>query len=156
MKKQYIASVILTAVTSLSAIAADKTLDFRLITKRLEGTQTVAKNVEGQSSGLFKIFGVAYFSTGQIAVKEFVHSQDFIKGSGPFSGYSTYTFEDGASLTVKYTGNLIPGKPMHGDYVVLSGTGIYEGATGTGYFESAPHKYPDGAYYVGQLKIHTP
>lgn len=154
MKKK-LATVLLLAA-SLAVHAAEQVLDFKLVTKRIDGTVVEPKNIDGQNTGLIRAFGVASFSNGKTAVKEFVHGWDFNKGSGPLFGYSTYTFEDGSAVTVKYTGNMTPGKPMRGDYTILSGTGAYAGATGVGYFQSAQHKFPDGALYTGQLTIRTP
>lgn len=153
MKKSLLA--LLLAATSIFSHAAEQVLDFTLVTKRIEGTVQEPKNVEGQNVGLIKAFGVASFANGKTAVKEFVHGWDFNKGTGPFFGYSTYTFEDGSAITVKYTGNMAPGKPMRGDYTILSGTGAYAGATGTGYFQAAAHKFSDGAFYTGQLTVRT-
>jgi hypothetical protein len=77
-----------------------------------------------------KMFGTAFFKDGRIAFKDFVYSHDLMKGSGPFFGYSTYTFEDGSSLVTRFDGKYEAGKPLHGDYMILSGTGKYAGREG--------------------------
>jgi hypothetical protein len=79
-----------------------------------------------------------------------------MKGLGPIKGYSTYTFEDGSSITASYTGEF-KATGGHGDYTILSGTGLYDKATGTGSFDSVPTKWKDGAVLLnGQFHIKTP
>ena len=90
-------------VAASTALAGEQVLEFKLITKPIDVKVIEAANVEGQTVVSGKFFGVAVFKDGRIGVKEFVHSADMFKGSGPFYGYSTYTFEDG-SITARYTG----------------------------------------------------
>jgi hypothetical protein len=108
----------------------------------------------GQTVGSGKVFGVAVFKDGRMGLKEFVNSADFLKGSGPFFGYSTYTFEDG-SITARYTGAAKDGKSK-GEYNILSGTGVYANATGTGAFESVPNPFKGVNLYNVKLVIKTP
>ena len=45
---------------------------------------------------------------------------------------------------------------MRGEYVVLSGTGTFAGAKGTGAFDAVTHKLSGGNLFNGKLTITTP
>src|SRR5258705_13554898 len=123
------------AIATSTALAGEQVLEFKLVTKPIDYKITEAANIEGQTVGSGKLFGVAVFKDGRIGVKEFVNSSDLLKGSGPFYGYSTYTFEDG-SITARYTGPVKDGQSK-GEYTILSGTGASANGTGPGTIESA-------------------
>jgi hypothetical protein len=137
-----------------TALAGERVLEFKLVTKPIDIKVTEAPNIEGQSVASGKYFGVAIFKDGRIGVKEFISTYDFLKGSGPFFGYSTYTFEDG-SITARYTGTAKDGKAT-GEYTILSGTGAYANATGTGTIESAPNPFKGVNLLNIKLVVKTP
>jgi hypothetical protein len=139
---------------ALTALAGEQVLEFRLIIKPIDVKVTEAANVEGQTVMSGKFFGVTVFKDGRIGVKEFVHSADLLKGSGPFYGYSTYTFEDG-SITARYTGLAKDGQSK-GEYTILSGTGAYANAKGTGSIESAPNPFKGVNLLDIKLVVRTP
>ena len=87
-------------------------------------------------------------------MKEFVNSADMLKGAGSFYGYSTYTFEEG-SITARYIGSVKEGRST-GEYTILSGTGAYANATGTGTIESAPNPFKGVNLFNIKLVVRTP
>src|SRR3569623_885740 len=93
-----------------AAMAGEQTLEFRLVTKPIDFKVTEVAGVEGQTVASGKMFGVAYFKDGRLAVKDFVNAGDMNKGTGTMFGYSTYTFEDGSSITARYTGSMTNGQ----------------------------------------------
>ena len=137
-----------------TALAGEHVLEFKLVTKPLDVKVTEAANIEGQSVASGKYFGVAIFKDGRIGVKDFVNTTDMLKGSGPFFGYSTYTFEDG-SITARYTGTAKDGKAT-GEYTILSGTGAYANATGTGTIEGTPSPFKGVNLFDIKLVVKTP
>jgi hypothetical protein len=149
----FLSGVALTIAAS-TALAGEQVLEFKLIIKPIDVKVTEAANVEGQTVMSGKFFGVTVFKDGRIGVKEFVHSADLLKGSGPFYGYSTYTFEDG-SITARYTGLAKDGQSK-GEYTILSGTGAYANAKGTGSIESAPNPFKGVNLLNIKLVVKTP
>ena len=150
----YFLSAALAAAAASNALAGEQVLEFKLVTKPIDYKVTEAANIEGQTVASGKLFGVAVFKDGRIGVKEFVNSSDTLKGSGSFYGYSTYTFEDG-SITARYTGAVKDGQ-SNGEYTILSGTGAFANATGTGTLESTKNPFKGVNLLNIKLVIKTP
>ena len=136
--------------------AAEKMLEFMLVTKGIDVRPIEVANVENQTVGQGRFFGVATFKDGRIAVKDFVFDFDYNKGAGPFYGYSTYTFDDGSSITARFSGETKPNQVTHGEYRILSGTGAYAGATGTGSFDRIQSQFKGVGLFNVKLVIVTP
>jgi len=138
------------------ARAAERTLEFRLVTKTIEPRALDAPNVENQSITQSKAFGVGIFSDGRIVTKEYVFAADFNKGLGPVFGYSTYAFDDGSTLTLRFTLESKPNGVGHGEYKILSGTGAYAGATGMGTLDRVASQFKQVGVWNVRLVVTTP
>src|SRR5262249_15223972 len=139
---------------SSTALAGEQTLEFKLVIKALDPTVLQAANVEGQTMMASKAFGVAFFKDGRVAAKDFIFSSETRNGSGPLRGFSTYTFDDGSSITASFVGEWKDGK-ARGDYSILSGTGTFANATGTGSFDSIPASFNGANLYNGKFVVKT-
>ena len=96
-------------------------------------------DVEGHVIGLYERRGVAVFEDGETAAYHTRGTFDFIKGQGPFQGYSQLTYKDGSTTIVKYQGTMsltpdekFPTYAGKGEYV--KGTGRLEGIKGSASF----------------------
>lgn len=139
-----------------SATAAEKTLEFKLVVKQYDQKTLEAPNVPGQIVTESRAFGVGIFQDGRIAAKDFIVVSDLNKGVGSMYGYSTYTFDEGSTITARFTADLKPNQPIHGEYKIVSGTGVYAGATGTGTLDGIPHKFKEANVLNIKLNVSTP
>ena len=103
---------------SSAAFAGEQMLEFKLVTTPVDVKVFEAANLDGQSLSAGRYFGVAYFKDGRIAVKNYIATTDTLKGSGSVRGYSTYTFNDGSSITASYTGE-VKGGLRSGTYTIV-------------------------------------
>jgi hypothetical protein len=138
-----------------SAVAEEQTLRFRLVVSLTNVSFAENPNAPGHSVGAGRAVGVAVFEDGRIAFKDFVIANDGTEEAGTASGYSTYTFQNGDSLTARFTYEWSPTNAA-GDYQVLSGTGAFEGATGTGHFEGAEETWKDADLLEGSFTLDVP
>jgi hypothetical protein len=119
--KAFLLAIPVVAASLLSAQAEEKVVKMKLVTK-----------LQQEAAGGSHWFGVIFQRDGAIGSKDY-----FVKAApkkGEFVGLSTYTFEDG-SITASFTGQELEKGHDKGTYVILSGTGTYEGAKGGGGFE---------------------
>ena len=139
------------------AIAGQSTLEFKLVTKAIEVQSIDVPNLENQRIGQGRAIGVATFKDGRIAIKNFVFQFDENKnGTSSTYGYSTYTFDDGSTITARFSDQTGPNQAEHGEYKILSGTGAYAGATGTGSYDSIQSSFKSIGLYAVKLVVMTP
>ena len=147
--------VISFVLAGMGTVAAEqKTLTFRLMTHMTSGTFIEASSIAGRRVGAAKYAGVAIFDDGRLADKEYVLNMDNRGAEGSYSGYSTYTFENGDSLSLSFTGGWGSGR-SGGDYTVLSGTGDYEGATGSGRFDAVKEPWANASLFNVTINVRT-
>jgi hypothetical protein len=133
------------------AVAEEQTLRFKLVVQEV-GIPSALPEIGGHKVSAGRYMGVAMFEDGRIAHKRFVDVSDETAGAGSFKGYSTYTFENGDSLTLSYTGGW-DAKGATGTYQVISGTGKYAGATGTGSFKGLDEPWDEAYLYDVTLNL---
>jgi hypothetical protein len=137
------------------AYAAEVTLKFRLVVTDKSATLLPVNNVEGRTIGAHDAVGVAVFEDGRLAFKRFVYTDDGTEAEGEINGYSTYTFENGDSITAKFEAGW-NSRGLQGAYEVLSGTGAFAGATGTGTFGTTTFPWEDATLFDGSFTLEVP
>ena len=140
---------------SMPVLAGEQVIEFRYVIHPLEVKTFEAPNIQGQTMVMGKVFGVVAFKDGRVGTKDFIYQAELLNGDGPIHGFSTYRFEDGSSITASFAGE-IKGGQRHGVYAILSGTGLYANATGTGTFESLPSKLEGATILNTKLNVKTP
>lgn len=140
---------------ALPAAAAEVTLKFQLVITDTSATLLPVANVDGRTIGAHDAVGVAVFEDGRLAFKRFVYTDDGTEAAGTISGYSTYTFENGDSLTASFVADW-GASGLGGTYDVLSGTGAYKGATGTGTFGTTTFPWEGANLLDGTFTLEVP
>ncbi len=131
--------------------AAEQTLRFRLVTQQV-GPPSALPEIGGHKVNVGQYMGVATFEDGRIAHKRFVDVSDDTPENGTFKGYSTYTFQNGDSLTLGYTGGW-DSNGATGRYTLISGTGAYAGASGTGEFKAIDEPWDEASMFEGSFTL---
>ena len=131
--------------------AEEQTLRFKLVIQQV-GEPSDLPEIGGHKVTVGEYMGVATFDDGRIAHKRFVDVSDDTADAGSFKGYSTYTFQNGDSLTLGYTGGW-DANGLKGDYQLISGTGSFEGATGTGSFKGVDEPWDEANLLEGEFRL---
>ena len=146
------ATIIAASILAGSVAAEEQTLKFRVVMTEVGGSIMDIAALKGHAMASQKFAGVAVFEDGRIAYKTVVALTDIADEKISYSGYSTYMFENGDVIVVKFTGGGSP-ESNGGDYKVVSGEGAYKGATGTGRFDSAKNPWDDAELYEGTISV---
>ena len=129
-------------LSSGAASAQEQTLRFKLVVTMTSDAKMELPSITDQSLMANEAVGVAYFEDGRIAFKRFAIANLGGEKEGSYMGLSTYTFENGDALNLKFTGGWSPeGQTV--EYTVLSGGGAFEGATGTGELTGVENSWED-------------
>ena len=126
--------LIASLVLLLAKQAKAETMKFKYTSQITKVELTPVPDVKGHIVGLYERRGVAIFEN-DVAAFTTMGTLDFIKGQGPFQGYSQITFKDGSTAIYNYTGTLTlpPGAKLRsykGKGKFKKGTGRFEGIKG--------------------------
>lgn len=149
------------AIFSAASLAAgavsaeEQNLRFKLVVSFTNSAEMKLASFPDRALAAHEALGVAFFEDGRVAFKQFVVSTAGGAEDGSFMGLSTYTFENGDALTLKFSGGWTA-EGEGGDYEVLSGTGAYEGATGTGRFDALESVWEDATLLEGSFTLDVP
>ena len=155
MSIRWIATAAITASAIATSVSAEEqTLRFRVVLTKVSTNSLEVTNQPGRTMSLERVVGVAVFEDGRIAFKVVTGTVDGTAEQGSYTGYATYTFESGNSLTVKYGGEW-PSE-AGGTAEVLSGTGAYEGVTGSVQFTTVKDPWKDANIDEGIFTINVP
>lgn len=135
-----------------SVSAEEQKLKFRVVMTEVNGSMNDIAAFKGHAIGAQKFAGAAVFEDGRIAYKSVVALMDIADEKVSYSGYSTYMFQNGDVLVVKFTGGGSVDS-NGGDYEVVSGEGAYKGATGTGRFDSVKNPWEDADMFEGTISL---
>lgn len=138
-----------------AATAGEETLSFRLVTTNVASLSHDDPAIEGLQIEASKAVGVAVFEDGRLAYKEYIALSYASDPPTMSPGFSSYVFENGDSLQVSFTAGPSDGGFVV-NYTVLSGTGAYEGATGTGKISAAASSWNQATLFVGSIDVTTP
>jgi hypothetical protein len=121
--KTFLSALALLVGSNVMAVAADQALKFKLVAFTV-----------GEKDGEYHVVGATVSPDGTIGTKDFSVKED---QSGKGAGHSTYYFPAGSIVT---TDSFLDTATQTGGHVVgklqiVSGTGAYQGATGSGSFE---------------------
>ena len=100
---------------------------FNHVTK-LEGLPV--PDAEGHFVGTMVREGVSVYENGELAWHKGVIIFDMVKGIGPFTQYSTTTFQDGSTIT-SYTKSTTGSGTAEWTAEIIHGTGRFQGIKGT-------------------------
>lgn len=116
-----------------------ETLQWRHTHHYVKGESVEVGDVPGHVAGVIQGAGLAFFAGGEVATHSMTILHDFRNGTGPHSGYLTYAFEDGSTLSLSYQGTSTTAAgqtttTIEGSFSFTRGDGRFSGATGGGQY----------------------
>jgi len=129
--------------------AVAEELKFKVVMTEVGGSTLDVEAFKGHSVGATKYAGAAVCASPN---KTVVSTSESAGETGTYTGYSTYMFQNGDVLVVKFKGGWSPDS-NGGDYKVVSGEGAYKGATGTGRFDAVENPWKDADMFEGTISV---
>jgi hypothetical protein len=145
-----------------AALAGSSQLAYQAVVHLTQEHHIDVTSRERHRVGIAAFRGIAIFADGELADYRYDGTYDFQAGSGSFHGYAIWRFEDGSEIRSTYSGKAETsgeGITFSGAHQVLSGSGRFEEATGTGAFQGRRiDAFEDGGdtYWSGELSLQTP
>ena len=127
----------------ISAWVLGSAIQVRAETMKCKSVQTTTKlermevgDEKGHFLGLQRMEGLAYCENGEIAKMRSDNVNDFVPGKGAEAlGYTFFTFEDGATIIVRFQRSVAFGQSAIGSAKssseIIKGTGRFEGIKGS-------------------------
>ncbi|MCZ0960162.1 hypothetical protein [Paracoccus benzoatiresistens] len=138
-----------------AALAEEQILRFKLVITMTSDAKMELPSITEQSVTANEAVGVAYFEDGRIAFKQFALATVGGEKDGNWMGLSTYTFENGDALNLKFNGSWSP-EGSQVEYTLLSGGGAFEGATGTGELTGIGTSWKEALLFEGSFTLQVP
>lgn len=91
-------------LSSGAAFAEEQTLRFTLVVTMTSDAEMELASITDQAVAVHEAVGVAHFEDGRIAFKRFAIATLGGEEEGSYMGLSTYTFENGDALNVRFDG----------------------------------------------------
>jgi hypothetical protein len=153
MLRAIVSTLALTATgLMLAGPAVAEELKFKVVMSEVGGSTLNVEGYKGHAVAATRYAGAAVFDDGRVAYKTVVSTSESAGETGTYTGYSTYMFQNGDMLVVKFNGGWSP-DGNGGDYTVVSGSGAYEGATGTGRFDAVENPWKDAEMFEGTISV---
>lgn len=149
-------SVVAAFLIGSIAHAQDESLKCRLLSKAISDTNYTLPGENGSISA-FRDTGICVTEQGKLFDKNFVAvntaKSDFSEGQ--YKGFSSYTDEEGNTLLLEFTGAWGTGGNI-GEYTVLSGSGKYQGASGTGTIKGMDSPWESTSWFEIEINLVLP
>ena len=131
--------ILLVSLSTLVSAQSAQTLEVEATSYIVSSQWLPAGDEAGHSIGMQQRAGKASFSDGNTAQYSTVSNFDFRRGKGgSSSGYSKFTFDDGATIVFSWTAKATIGEDgltlNEGQGIILKGTGRFAGIKGTSSF----------------------
>lgn len=112
-----------------------KALNVHMVTHVTSAQSLEVGDVDGHVASLARFSGLAFYTDGTVGTVNFASLTDYRDGSGSFTLFPIFSFDDGSELWVKSVGTArIEGSKTKfvGTLTVMGGKGRFAGAKGDG------------------------